>query len=239
MRKIGALLLLVSCVTFAAENKIDVSMEVLPKGFKPSSFNEVYTSKRPSTPIKGEFEPTARYETRLATWTEKQQVKASNNYGFFIPFTLNYDADSEMFSIEIAFTSVYDYGEHTYIEMVRKPTPTGSYTATNLFGAQFVIQKSTVYLDRLEVSSSFTDYTQHSLELNATPVEAKKLSDNIAVLIYGSAVPPFTVGKKFVFEPTVKDPRDITYIQRDIFIQPIGVWIVNKRTGKILLTYEW
>ena len=238
----------ISCAVCASESTIDESVETLPKGFRPSSFKDVWTKLiLKKKPEKKEYERTEQYEARLAAWDENQKNKAPNTLWLYIPninnnnFTIDYNADLERFDIAIRPMVLNAYGQGNGKFLMRYNNQNlGSYTATNRFGAAYKVQKEITYSDQIVFSgNSKSEKLDSDYVLYATTSEAKDIKNNIALLLHGSIDTPYATEIRGRITPDADYLYDTTTIERNVYFKPEGVWIVNRKTGAIYYKLDW
>lgn len=194
---------------------------------------------------KGEFESTAQYEARLASWKAKGATK---KYVFAVEqgednYTFNYDADAE----EMALTVGNEYLVSNTIPLRVIRTVLGTYVGTNVFGVKKIITRMVedTYSAELSRSSPFQLFSKgeygilapamFSWKMNSAAASANKAYLRIAVV--GTIPSPEATEEQGLREPTIDHPRQSLLHSRTIPFSLEELRVLDSRTGATVASF--
>jgi hypothetical protein len=236
-------------------------MEKLPVGFRDNDFESIYKilSAHPLTKPKGEFESTAAYQNRAAA-AEKIALGsgytvADDLYFLYLPrqdtldFSVVYDADKEMFDIDIRpETSLYDIPKtpnssgQNYVGFPtrRSEEVAGcSFMGRTILGVSFRVRKYTV-TERFFAFDNFrsidlegADEEMLTFKIRRSPSEASLIKPYLGFLLVARLKPPFVGASSWTTTPKLDDPKAVTRKAQYLTGVIKELWLINMKTGEI------
>ena len=229
---------------------------------KPSTFAAA-TAKFRNVPAKGEFETTAAFEAKRTAilgdaTTPLVILKSPEDRKYFA-----YDADAQKLRIAPyafdntrfdSFSAFFSLGLHDTLDVgtdfnrevviSRTDTPTGSYVATNGFGARFPVTRvsrstTAIFEGKQEfgVYSLFVDSGDYIGEVSMTADEARKLKPALQMAFVVVPKPPyFVTGRHSLGDITIRNPYEITE-SFSVLIADIQCGLLLDSGGKVLGSY--
>lgn len=254
--------LILGLVAFGQSLSLDSN--VLPSNFRPNDFNSVFTALQGSKTDspKGEFETTEQYNNRkkIQIRTGDNQTVDENLYFIYPASQLaKYNADTEEFTIEIPTESFYKLNSTGLLGVVGSSATSakryhstalkesivrndGTYVATNTYGAQVTVTKSSIYKHRLvftnfnEVEGGRTSGGEPILIANfSLPLaKAQEAKQNLAILYITKLVSPYLDTKSSLQEATFNKPKEVLNMDYYLFGNVIEIWVVNTTSKEVL-----
>lgn len=192
--------------------------------------------------IKGEYETTAEFQTRIMKFLPTGQIAIE------IPLPASetsYDADRGILNIrEYALPlaeRIVDTDQNFVgwlAPVVEKRKPTGSYAGQNAFGAKtHVIQENDASLGIAWDSAGPHFNPDADLKIDMVPNQAKSVRNELGILLVGTLSSPPTVRSESTNEATVSDPIELTKIQVGVVVRPVCAAVYDRLSHSILTSW--
>lgn len=231
-----------------------------------NSFVAVAAALKKTPAIKGEYETTTQYEARIAA------AKVTTPEVIILPGTFSakyatYDADAGAVKIQAyalrnvntSYTNVFGYGS-TYYEKVKyssldnidavlaeSEATTGTYTASNAYGAKAVVTKITRIDQALFEGEA--DYSKRDLFVDQKPgidaalgsipmsiAEAQAFKVGGKVAFVAKPKWPFYAEGTRIYEPKITSPTEINNVIQ-VIVADIQCGLVLSPASKVLAAY--
>jgi TonB family protein len=196
---------------------------------------------------KSEFESTAQYETRLASWkggtkkyvfvVEKNEESVMNGYKF------EYDADSQ----EMRLTVGSEYLVSDTIQMRSDRTALGTYVGSNAYGVKRTITRMVeyTYFVSLYYSSPFELFSKDQYDIlkpaqfnwRMDPTAARATKESLRIAFVGTIPSPEATEETSLTEPTISRPRQILVYSRTLPFSLEELRVLNSRTGATVASF--
>lgn len=231
-----------------------------------NSFNVVAAAMKKMPAVKGEYETTAQYEARIAA-ARGSTPETVILPGVFSPKYMTYDADAGVLKVQAyalrnintSYGDVFGYGS-PYYEKVKyssldnidavlsqKETPTGTYTASNAYGAKALVTKIT-RLDQA-VFEGEADFRKGDLFVDQKPgvdaqlgtiamtiPEAQAFKAGGKVAFVAKPKWPYYAEGKRTYEPKIDSPTEVNNVIQ-VIVADIQCGLVLSPTNKVLAAY--
>lgn len=246
MRKFILVLMSATFALFARAGLVELGAASVPPLFDGDNLTEVVRAFDSVDALKpkDEFETTAQYEARV----EKARGAdlGGRNIGDPLIVRLDikkldvaYDADAGVLNIRGPSPRAWDYREravnHRHEILVSSSRRfVRSYEGSNAFGKQMMVA---VY-DRNDTSlvfDSYVDFLFFKESLALPPERARDLKQNLRIFVVGVPASPFVLRKTDHTVPTTESPEELIINTTGVFIDFREIWLVNGRTGEIVL----
>jgi TonB family protein len=196
---------------------------------------------------KSEFESTAQYEARLASWkggtkkyvfvVEKNEESVMNGYKF------EYDADSQ----EMRLTVGSEYVVSDTIQMRSDRTALGTYVGSNAYGVKRTITRMVEYTYFVSIysSSPFELFSKDQFDIlkpaqfnwRMDPTAARATKDSLRIAFLGTIPSPEATEETSLTEPTISRPRQILVYSRTLPFSLEELRVLNSRTGATVASF--
>lgn len=185
---------------------------------------------------KGEFETSEEFNARLEAVTESNMFKSFTIV--FKPQNLRQEYDADKSKLTVAILA----SDYTCPEICLKNNKkmTGTYIATNAYGAKIKVYKFDSSTIRLEVSTekykdtNFSSYNNmDTIVVFADKEAAKKMKGKIALAYTVYPIPPFYEVQRHKYGPTFGDPTYVSSNEQIVTIEVKKIAIFNNSTGEI------
>jgi len=233
-----------------ATTPVDTTLESLPPSYLGHSCRAFGRKLSGLETAKGEFEPTADYNDRMAPLLDAQVVgatKVGDVVGFLEDspsFYEKYDADTQIFSISGSWGLINQMVGSELLSSVTtdsKLVSSRKYIAENGFGRKAQV---TSYLSNV-CGIAFTNLPYLSRKkipfaekFDLTPADAKETKGNIGVLYVGRLEAPFRTQYSHYIKPTMDNPVESASSGDALTMKLSAIWLFNKRTGRIYRKME-
>lgn len=239
----------------------DVSVKQLPPSYHGHSIEELLTRiKVPQ--LKGEFEKTEDYESRLASWktmpiTGTLRLNDSlvfrfdqrvDGTGDDSAFRTEYNADKEELTaiFEAAYRGIYlsDGSSKTWLVNRDVSRFVGSYNGTNTYGARYDVDQLLSKQTGLAINSSNMTFDwprrQFSFKIKLDPKQAQQASKLIVGLAVAELESPYVVREKrhksAKYDSSIGGAtNDVTTDMAGLVVSIKQIWLVNSNTGELLV----
>jgi hypothetical protein len=177
---------------------------------------------------KGEFESTAQYEARLASWkggTKKYVflIDKDEQSEFEAYYTFEYDADAEEMHLTVGCN--YLAGDTIRLRSIR--TVLGTYVGTNAFGVKKIITRmvENSYFVGLSSSSPFKLFSKDEYGISFEPAKftwtmdpaaARANKESLRIAVVGTVPSPEATEETSLTEPTINRPRQVLVYSRTL-----------------------
>ncbi len=196
---------------------------------------------------KGEYETTAAWQERMHKLFGDEIISVASPIS---PNDQQFDADHQRLKISLATSiGVERLMPNAQLRDIWGVLPIGihnwtgrSYLGQNAFGAQKQI--SVLHTDSLNIYWYKKPYSALDLSRTAdfslvlSAEQAKDLRDNLGLMIQGPLVAPFAASWSTHSPARFDFGMEYYTFQRGLIIKPTCAAIVDRRTGKILLTLD-
>lgn len=238
--------------------QIDPSIKQLPRNYEGADPQILYEAleKRSKENVKGEFETTEAFKTRVAR-EETRPLTGSITRDGLIPLAVSkesdifdkvtslYDADKNELAISIEMDSAI-IGVQADLDKRSLPLryvfrPSSFYIGQNAYGARVKIEKRYTYIFAL-LLENFRDFLTspsrsykdvRTVRLNMTPIEALAAKPVLRVLVLARLREPYFRQGFTRHEPTVLEPKDTLSIYQYLVADATEFWFYNYATGEI------
>jgi len=194
---------------------------------------------------RGEFETTAQYKARLASWMTKY---SNRQYVLLIEtedeYSLQYNADTEEMTLTIG--EEYLVSDTVKIRSTRKLL--GTYLGSNSFGVKRVVTKVSrdEYYARLFISSPFELFPAGEFGLKKPTVfrwpmtiaEAKLSKSALRLALVGTIPSPGVEEESSVVSPTTDTPLQVFRRDRTIPFRLQELRVVNVQSGLTVVAFS-
>lgn len=193
---------------------------------------------------KDKFETSSDFTKRLCNSVENSSNSAAGSPTHFAVFDVTarpyYDADKKAFTVKIlqAFPGAFDINLEKYlgvpIATSRKDKP--SYIGKNAFGVtkDIVAEEADQVVLLLPVPKRTIEYSLVT-KLFAEPDEARKLDNDLLVVVTTKVMSPCFVARTLRIPPTLESPEDNTYNMLGVVGEKDASWkIIKASTGEVL-----
>lgn len=202
-----------------------------------------------SAGAKSEFESTAQYEARLASWKggtkkyvfvlDKEEQSPLDAY-----YTFEYDADAEEMHLTVG--SNYLAGDTIQLRSIR--TVIGTYVGTNAFGVKKTITRIVEYSYYVNLSSSspFKLFSKDEYGISFEPAKFAWTMDPVAaraskaalrIAVVGAVPSPEATEETRLTEPTTSRPREVLVYSRTLPFSLEELRVLNSRTGATVASF--
>ncbi|MFN5953940.1 MAG: hypothetical protein ACK6A9_11905 [Dolichospermum sp.] len=191
---------------------------------------------------KGEFETTQEFNERinreqikpiLGTVTLDSKLAFVAQKYFLLDVKTSYDADSNLFSIEIP--SSYEAYEEGY-SLDSQIVDLGKYKASNAYGATVEV-KEINYTTWVLFPGRVIE--KQNIQLTMNRDAAINLKDNMGVMFICKIIKSDPIDKQSrLSEPTFQDPREILFLKYRLRVEIMEIKIFNKSTGSVYHTIK-
>lgn len=215
----------------------------LPKVFKGNRCRTLTTKLATAGSPKGEFETSAKYESRIAVLQKMKLVGAvlvDSRVAFVDEISsdkVTFDADRGMLSIQ--------YSSPSILNLTTPEIKTGFisdtlriaskvYVGSNAYGKAANIKQTTSDSCAIGFQNALPSFTEDRIIQKELLIEeAKSAKGNMAVLYIGILAPPFSVEYQHYMKPTMDFPYEFISTGRMLLMTVEHVWVFNKKTGQI------
>lgn len=231
--------------------QIDPNLEKLPLNYYGNDPNLIWWTieKRQKAAVKGEFETSEDFEKKIIKLKRIPvigKISSESLFAFQVGKSeIKYFADTSEIKVNIEFRNISetswcgsnkvikpDYNNAKEMTLTSKKT-ISAYTAQNSYGATTEVSRYS-YDDYAAVFNNYNEFPfGKSIIIKASPDEAKKIKDQVRVLLIANIDEDLICQGSRTHQATMDSPSEFKFLSHYIYVNLKEIWIYNQVSGQI------
>ena len=231
----------------ATYDRIELTQDVLPRGFKGYRCSSIASGIQALSLKKGEFETSDTFANRLAAARAKP-IAGSITLGDLLAFVRTdlepkYDADKQSMMVSLRGGRQF-LARGYYVSLLSEvlARSTREYVGSNAMGAR---ARVTSYESKVcgvvfanvpdkYPGPAWNDFVKPT-SVPMQPTEARSLKGRLAAAYIGALEQPFLFDYLEYIQPTISSPTEVTRRGAGLVLKLLEIWVFDSETGAVLL----